>query len=67
MGKFRQLESFVSVATLGSLSAAARAEGVAPAMMARRMNALEARLGIKLIVRSTRLLALTAECMLLFI
>ncbi|HUH87339.1 MAG TPA: LysR family transcriptional regulator [Pusillimonas sp.] len=66
MGKFRQLESFVSVATLGSLSAAARAEGVAPAMMARRMNALEARLGIKLMVRSTRRLSLTAEGMLLF-
>lgn len=66
MGKFRQLESFVAVATLGSLSAAARAEGVAPAMMARRMNALEARLGIKLMVRSTRRLSLTAEGMLLF-
>lgn len=66
MGKFKQLESFVSVATLGSLSAAARAEGVAPAMMARRMNALEARLGIKLMVRSTRRLSLTAEGMLLF-
>lgn len=61
MGKFKQLESFVAVATLGSLSAAARAQGVAPAMMGRRINALEARLGIKLMVRSTRRLSLTSE------
>jgi DNA-binding transcriptional LysR family regulator len=61
MDKFKQLESFVAVATLGSLSAAARAEGVAPAVMSRRMNALEARLGIKLLLRSTRRLSLTSE------
>jgi DNA-binding transcriptional LysR family regulator len=61
MDKFKQLRSFVAVATLGSLSAAARAEGVAPAMMGRRINALEAQLGIKLLVRSTRHLSLTSE------
>ncbi|GAB2910424.1 LysR family transcriptional regulator [Paralcaligenes sp. KSB-10] len=61
MDKFKQLESFVSVATLGSLSAAARAEGIAPAMMGRRINALEARLGLKLLIRSTRHLSLTSE------
>ncbi len=61
MDKFKQLRSFVAVAALGSLSAAARAEGVAPAMMGRRINALEARLGIKLLVRSTRHLSLTSE------
>lgn len=61
MDKFKQLKSFVAVATLGSLSAAARAEGVAPAMMGRRINALEARLGIKLLLRSTRRLSLTSE------
>jgi len=61
MSKLKQLESFVAVATLGSLSAAARDEGVAPAMVARRLNALEARLGIKLLVRSTRRLSLTEE------
>ena len=61
MGKLKQLESFVAVATMGSLSAAARDEGVAPAMIARRINALETRLGIKLLVRSTRRLSLTEE------
>ncbi|MFW7343622.1 LysR family transcriptional regulator [Pollutimonas sp. H1-120] len=61
MDKFKQLESFVAVATLGSLSAAARAEGIAPAMMGRRISSLEARLGIKLLLRSTRRLSLTSE------
>lgn len=61
MDKFKQLKSFVAAATLGSLSAAARAEGVAPAMMGRRINALEARLGIKLLLRTTRRLTLTSE------
>lgn len=61
MDKFKQLESFVAVATLGSLSAAARAEGIAPTMMSRRINALETRLGVKLLLRSTRRLSLTSE------
>ena len=61
MDKFKQLESFALVATRGSLTAAARAEGVAPAIMSRRMDALEARLGVKLLVRTTRRLALTHE------
>ncbi|MFX8043697.1 LysR family transcriptional regulator, partial [Acinetobacter baumannii] len=42
------MESFVLVATTGSLTAAAQAEGVAPAVMGRRLDALEARLGVKL-------------------
>ena len=66
MDKFKQLESFVAAATLGSLSAAARAENVTPAIMARRINALEARLGIKLLVRSTRRLSLTSDGAALF-
>ena len=61
MDKLKQLESFVSVATRGSLTAAANAEGVAPAIMGRRLDALEARLGVKLLVRTTRRLTLTHE------
>ena len=61
MDKFKQLESFVSVATRGSLTAAAKAEGVAPAIMGRRLDALEQRLGVKLLVRSTRRISLTHE------
>ena len=61
MAKLKQLESFVSVATRGSLTAAANAEGVAPAIMGRRIDALEERLGVKLLVRTTRRITLTHE------
>jgi DNA-binding transcriptional LysR family regulator len=61
MDKLKQLESFVSVATKGSLTAAARAEGVAPAIMGRRLDKLEERLGVKLLVRTTRRISLTHE------
>jgi DNA-binding transcriptional LysR family regulator len=61
MDKLKQMESFVSVATKGSLTAAARAEGVAPAIMGRRLDALEERLGVKLLVRTTRRITLTHE------
>ncbi|MBK9572157.1 MAG: LysR family transcriptional regulator [Rhodoferax sp.] len=61
MDKLKQMESFVSVVTRGSLTAAAQAEGVAPAIMGRRLDALEARLGVKLLVRTTRRISLTHE------
>ena len=61
MAKLKQLESFVSVVARGSLTAAAHAEGVAPAIMGRRLDALEERLGVKLLVRTTRRIALTNE------
>ena len=61
MDKLKQLESFVSVATRGSLTAAAIAEGVAPAIMGRRLDGLEERLGVKLLLRTTRRLTLTHE------
>ena len=61
MDKFKQLESFVSVALRGSLTAAAAAEGVAPAIMGRRLDALEERLGVKLMLRTTRRITLTHE------
>src|ERR1043165_82498 len=61
MDKLKQIESFVLVAAKGSLTAAAQAEGVAPAVMGRRLDALEARLGVKLLLRTTRKLTLTHE------
>ena len=61
MGQFRQISTFVEVVARGSLSAAARAEGIAPAMIGRRLDALEARLGVKLLQRTTRKLVLTDE------
>ncbi|RPH64533.1 MAG: LysR family transcriptional regulator [Burkholderiales bacterium] len=61
MDRFKQIETFVAVATRGSLSSAAQAEGVAPAVIGRRIDALEERLGVKLLVRTTRRITLTFE------
>ncbi len=61
MDQFKQLAAFVQAATRGSLSAAARAEGVTPALIGRRLTALEARLGVLLLTRTTRKLTLTFE------
>ena len=61
MDKLKAYASFVSVATRGSLTAAARAEGVAPAIIGRRLDALEEHLGVKLLVRTTRRISLTHE------
>jgi DNA-binding transcriptional LysR family regulator len=61
MDRLKQIESFVGVAARGSLTAAANAEGVAPAVIGRRIDALEARLGVKLLVRTTRKITLTHE------
>src|SRR5512133_4403994 len=61
MDKLKQLQSFVAVATKGSLTATALAEGVAPAVIGRRIDGLEARLGVKLLVRTTRKITLTHE------
>ena len=61
MDRLKQIESFVAVAARGSLTAAAQAEGVAPAVVGRRIDALEERLGVKLLVRTTRRITLTHE------
>ncbi len=61
MDRLKQIESFVSVVAKGSLTAAANAEGVAPAVIGRRIAALEQRLGVKLLLRTTRRLSLTHE------
>ncbi len=61
MDRLKQIESFVSVAGRGSLTAAAHAEGVAPAVIGRRIDGLEERLGVKLLVRTTRKITLTHE------
>jgi DNA-binding transcriptional LysR family regulator len=61
MDRLKQIESFAAVAVKGSLTAAAQAEGVAPAVVGRRIDALEERLGVKLLVRTTRRISLTHE------
>jgi DNA-binding transcriptional LysR family regulator len=52
---------FARVVLSGSLSAAARELGLSPAMVSRRLAALEARLGVRLVNRTTRSLHLTDE------
>ncbi|WP_293766261.1 LysR family transcriptional regulator [uncultured Aquitalea sp.] len=61
MSELKQLETFVAVLGLGSLSAAARQMNVVPAMVGRRLDALEERLGVKLLVRTTRSVTPTQE------
>ena len=61
MDQIKQIEAFVNSTTRGSLSAAAQVEGITPAVIGRRLDALEARLGVKLLVRTTRKLTLTFE------
>jgi DNA-binding transcriptional LysR family regulator len=53
------MQVFVRIATLGSLSAAARALGMSQTMATKHMAALEGRLGTKLLHRTTRRLTLT--------
>jgi DNA-binding response OmpR family regulator/DNA-binding transcriptional LysR family regulator len=52
---------FARVVATGSLSAAARELSLSPAMVSRRLAALEARLGVRLVNRTTRSLHLTDE------
>jgi DNA-binding transcriptional LysR family regulator len=61
MDRFKELTAFATTATRGSLSAAARLEGVTPAIIGRRIDGLEERLGVRLLTRSTRRLTLTQE------
>lgn len=61
MDQFKQIAAFVAVCQRGSLSAAARAEDVTPAVIGRRLDALEARLGVKLLTRTTRRVSTTFE------
>lgn len=59
MDRITSMRVFVRAASDGSLSAAARHLGMSPAMATKHVNALEARLGVKLFHRSTRRLTLT--------
>src|SRR5258706_4708562 len=56
-----EMSVFSRVVATGSLSAAGRELGLSAAMVSRRLAALEARLGVRLINRTTRSLHLTDE------
>ncbi|HZV11313.1 MAG TPA: LysR family transcriptional regulator, partial [Novosphingobium sp.] len=57
----RALALFAAVAQAGSFSAAGRLLGLSPSAVSRAVDRIEARLGVRLLLRSTRALALTAE------
>lgn len=59
LDRFISMRVFVQAATHGSLSAAGRVMDMSPAMATKHMDALEARLGVKLLHRTTRKLTLT--------
>ena len=52
-------EIYVRVVATGSLSAAARGFGLSPAMVSKRLSRLEERLGVRLLQRTTRKVAMT--------
>lgn len=56
-----EMEVFVRVVELGSFSAAARKMRITPSAVSKLITRMEDRLGIPLVVRSTRSLTLTAE------
>jgi len=57
----QEITVFARIVGAGSLSAAARDLGMSPAVVSRRLAALEARLGVRLLNRTTRSLHLTDE------
>ena len=61
MDRFEAMAVFVKVAEASSLSEAARGLGLSLTSVSRQLTALEARLGVRLVVRTTRRLALTEE------
>lgn len=60
MDRLDAMRTFVRVAELGSFSGVAQQLGVARSVVTRQVAALEAHLGAKLMVRSTRRLSLTS-------
>lgn len=57
----RALEIFTAVVDLSSFSAAGRQFGLTPSAVSRTVDRIETRLGVRLLLRSTRTLTLTAE------
>ena len=59
MDQLNAMRTFVKIADTGSLTAAARALGVSVAAVTRGLAALEKRLGVRLVIRTTRKTGLT--------
>ncbi|MFM9880269.1 MAG: LysR family transcriptional regulator [Burkholderiaceae bacterium] len=61
MDKLKAMQTFAAIAALGSMTAAAHALGSSLPAVVRTLAALEAHLGVRLLSRSTRRMALTNE------
>ncbi len=61
MDELGDLKLFIKIVAAGSLSEAARRLNSSPPAMSRRLAAMEARLGVRLVDRSSRRFALTEE------
>ena len=59
MDKFEDIQAFITVVDAGSFTAAAEKLGSAKSAVSRRVSALEERLGVQLLHRTTRVLNLT--------
>ncbi|HUH56510.1 MAG TPA: LysR family transcriptional regulator, partial [Rhodanobacter sp.] len=57
--RFEQAEAFAAVAEHGGFAAAARVLGRDPSVISRRVDALETRLGVRLLARTTRRITVT--------
>ncbi|AKS41146.1 LysR family transcriptional regulator [Wenzhouxiangella marina] len=61
MDRFQQMQVFSTVVEVGSFAGAAEALELSPAAVSRQIAALETRLGVRLLQRTTRRLSLTPE------
>lgn len=61
MDKFAEMQTLVAVVELGSFVKAAEVLGVSKAAVSRHLGQLEARLGVRLLHRTTRRMSLTEE------
>src|SRR5690606_37980346 len=57
--RFEQVEAFAAVGDHGGCAAAARGMGRDPSVISRRVTALETRLGVRLLARTTRRVTVT--------
>lgn len=60
-GSFDDVRAFCSVVELGSISAAARLQGVSKGGVSRCVSRLEKRLGVSLLARTSRAVTVTEE------